>query len=64
MNLFLDAISPKNILILFDNERKIVKEYFFDVRQNESTLLIEEVDKFLHENNLSYFDFENIVFVN
>jgi tRNA A37 threonylcarbamoyladenosine modification protein TsaB len=64
MNLFLDTISPKNILILFDNERNIVKEYFFDVKQNESTLLIEEFDKFLCENNISYFDLENIVFVN
>jgi tRNA A37 threonylcarbamoyladenosine modification protein TsaB len=64
MNLFLDTISPKNILILFDNDRNILKEYFFDVKQNESTMLIEEFDKFLKENKLSYFDLENIVVVN
>jgi tRNA A37 threonylcarbamoyladenosine modification protein TsaB len=64
MNLFLDTISPKNILIIFDNERNILKKYYFDVKQNESTLLIEELDKFLKQNELSYFELENIVVVN
>jgi tRNA A37 threonylcarbamoyladenosine modification protein TsaB len=64
MNLFLDTISPTNALILFDEKRNILKKYFFDVRQNESTLLIEKFDEFLSENNLKYFDLENIVVVN
>jgi tRNA A37 threonylcarbamoyladenosine modification protein TsaB len=64
MNIFLDTISPQNILILFDQNRNILKEYFFDVKQNESTMLIEELDKFLCKNKLSYFDLENIVVVN
>lgn len=64
MNLFLDTISPENILILFDDNKNILKKYIFDVRQNESTLLIEELDKFLLVNNLKYQDLENIVVVN
>lgn len=64
MNLFLDTISPQNALILFDDDRKIISEYFFDVRLNESTRLIEEFDAFLQKNNLVYADLENIVVVN
>lgn len=64
MNIFLDTLSPKNVLILFDNQRNILNKYFFDVRLNESTLLIWEFDNFLKQNNISFFDLENIVFVN
>ncbi len=63
MNIFLDTISPKNTLILFDDKRQIIQKYFFDVRLNESTLLIEEFDKFLSQNKLNYKDLENIVVV-
>jgi tRNA A37 threonylcarbamoyladenosine modification protein TsaB len=63
MNIFLDTISPKNALILFDDKRQIIQKYFFDVRLNESTLLIEEFDSFLKKNNLNYKDLENIVVV-
>lgn len=64
MNLFLDTISPINALILFDDDKNFLKKYFFDVRQNESTLLIEKFDEFLKENNLKYFDLDNTVVVN
>lgn len=64
MNLLLDTISPKNALILFNDNKEIIKIYHFDVKLNESTKLIEEVDKFLKSNNLNYFDLENIVVVN
>lgn len=64
MNIFLDTISPKNALILFDEKRNILEKHFFDVRLNESTLLIEEFDVFLKKNNASYADLENIVVVN
>lgn len=64
MNLFLDTVSPENALIFFDEKRQIISKYFFDVRQNESTLLINEVDNFLKNNNLDYKDLENIVVVN
>lgn len=63
MNIFLDTISPKNTLILFDEKRSILDKHFFDVRLNESTLLIEEFDSFLKKNNLNYKDLENIVVV-
>lgn len=63
MNIFLDTISPKNALILFDEKRQILQKHFFDVRLNESTLLIEEFDNFLAKNKLSYHDLENIVVV-
>lgn len=64
MNIFLDTISPKNALILFDEKRNIISKHFFDVRLNESTLLIEEFDSFLAKNKLNYEDLENIVVVN
>lgn len=64
MNLFLDTTSPKNTLILFNEKKDIITTYFFDVRLNESTRLIEELNDFLKLNNLSYFDLENIVVVN
>lgn len=64
MNILLDTISAKNALILFDNERVIWEKHFFDVRLQESTLLIEEFDAFLKKNHLDYTDLENIVVVN
>lgn len=64
MNLFLDTISSQNIIILFDNYRNILKKYLFDVKLNESTLLIELFHNFLNENNISYEDLENIIVVN
>jgi len=64
MNILLDTISAKNALILFDNKRVIWEKHFFDVRLQESTLLIEEFDAFLKKNHLDYTDLENIVVVN
>lgn len=64
MNIFLDTISPKNALILFDEKRNIISKHFFDVRLNESTLLIEEFDSFLVKNKLNYKALENIIVVN
>lgn len=64
MNIFLDTISAKNALILFDEKRNILDTHFFDVRLNESTLLIEEFDNFLKKNKREYTDLENIIVVN
>ncbi|MDD5770234.1 MAG: hypothetical protein PHE25_04635 [Candidatus Gracilibacteria bacterium] len=64
MNIFLDTLSPKNILILFDDNKNILQKYLFDVRLNESTKLIEEFDNFLKQNNLNYNDLKNIIVVN
>jgi|GEM_PF-567997 len=63
MNIFLDTISPKGTLIVFDDERHIQKQIFFDVLGKESTQLIEIFDTFLQENSLSYHDIEHIVVV-
>lgn len=64
MNLFLDTISPKNTLLLFNDKKEIINIYHFDVRLNESTKLIEELDNFLKLNDMNYFNLENIVVVN
>ncbi|MDP5038999.1 MAG: hypothetical protein NWP80_00970, partial [Candidatus Gracilibacteria bacterium] len=63
MNLFIDTLSFDNVLILFDKNRNIIKKYDFDVKLNESTRLIGEIDDFLKDNNITYFDLENIVVV-
>ncbi len=63
MNLFIDTISPKNVLILFDDEKNIIHNYFFDVRLQESSRLIEEIDMFLQKYQISYFDIQKIVVV-
>jgi len=63
MNIFLDTISSKNALILFDEKRNILQKHFFDAKVNESTLLIEELDNFFKKNKLDYKDLENIVVV-
>lgn len=63
MNLFIDTLSEVNVLILFNENREIVKKYDFDVKMNESTKLIPEIDNFLALNKLDYRDLENIVVV-
>lgn len=64
MNLFIDTLSEVNVLILFDNNKQIIKKYDFDVKMNESTKLIPEIDNFLKSNVLTYNDLDNIVVVN
>lgn len=64
MNLFIDTISKKSTMILFDNDRNIVKQKQFEIKWNESSLLIPNIDNFLKDNNIEYFDLENIVLVN
>lgn len=63
MNLFIDTLSEVNVLILFNENREIVKKYDFDVKMNESTKLIPEIDNFLKNCDLNYNDLENIVVV-
>ena len=64
MNLFIDTISIPATIILFDENRKILDTYSWDIKGNESSTLIPKIDDFLKENNMSYFDLENIVVVN
>jgi tRNA A37 threonylcarbamoyladenosine modification protein TsaB len=60
MNLFIDTISPKNMLFLFDDEKNILHSYVFDVRLQESSRLIEELDGFLMTYKVSYTDIKKI----
>lgn len=64
MNLFVNTISNPAVLIIFDENRNIKNELSFEIKWNESSLLIPKIDEFLKENNLTYFDMKNIVLVN
>lgn len=64
MNLFLNTISKIWKIILFDNDKNIITSKDIEVLWNESTLLINQLDIFLKENNTFYSDLENIVVVN
>lgn len=63
MNLFIDTLSQTNVFILFDENRNILTKYDFDVKLNESTRLIVELDEFLKSNKLNYKDIKNTVVV-
>ena len=63
MNLFLNAVSEKAKLILFDDKREIKSEYDFQILGNESEKLIWIIDDFLKKNNIDYTDLENLVVV-
>ncbi len=64
MNLFINAISKKWILILFDNSKQILEKKEIHILWNESSKLTKEIDDFLEEKKISYKQLENIVVVN
>ena len=64
MNLFINAISKKGALILFDNDSVLVSMKYINILWNESEKLANIVDSFILGNNLSYNDLENLVVVN
>jgi tRNA A37 threonylcarbamoyladenosine modification protein TsaB len=64
MYLFIDTISPKNALFLTDEKNQVIQEYFFDVRLQESSRLIEEVDQFLKSLGVDYMSLKKIAVVN
>ncbi len=64
MNLFIDTISKKSTMILFNDSRNIIKQEYFEINGNESSLLIPNIDKFIKQNNLDYKNIKNIVIVN
>lgn len=64
MNLFIDAISNPWIVILFDDDRKIVDKISWNIKWNESSTLMPKIDDFLCSNNLGYKELTNIVLVN
>ncbi len=63
MNLFLNAVSKKARLILFDDNRHIVASLELDVAWNESEKLIWLLNEFLADNNINYNNLENLVVV-
>ena len=64
MNFFVNSISQKWVLILFDNYRNIVDKINMDILWNESEKLVNLIDRFLKKNKINYFDLENLVVVN
>lgn len=64
MNLFINTISTNSKFIIFDDNRKIKKEKTINIKWNESSRFIKELDLFLKENNLDYKGIKNIVLVN
>jgi len=64
MNLFINAVSKKGVLIIFDDNKNIIKRQDIEVLGNESSKLVWIIDDFLNTNNISYNDLENIVVVN
>jgi len=63
MNLFINAVSNKWKLILFDDNRDIVSEQDIVVLWNESSKLTSILDDFLISNDINYSKIENIVVV-
>jgi tRNA threonylcarbamoyladenosine biosynthesis protein TsaB len=64
VNLFIDTISSLANVILFDDSRQIIDKISWNVKWNESSTLIPQIDLLLKKNDLTYFDLENIVVVN
>jgi tRNA A37 threonylcarbamoyladenosine modification protein TsaB len=64
MNLFIDSISSPCYLALFDWNRVIQATHILDIKWNESSKLIPELDIFLNKYSIQYSDLENIVTVN
>jgi tRNA A37 threonylcarbamoyladenosine modification protein TsaB len=64
MYLFINPISKISNIILFNQRREIIDRLEFEIKWNESSLLIPTIDSFLKKNNLDYFDVKNIVLVN
>jgi tRNA A37 threonylcarbamoyladenosine modification protein TsaB len=49
---------------LFDNNRQIIDKIEWQVKGNESSTLIPQIDTLLKQNNIKYQELENIVVVN
>ena len=64
MILFVNIIWKKAYLWLFDNKKNLLSETFFEIKWNESSLLLPKLEEFLEKNNVDYFQIENFVLVN
>ena len=63
MNLFLNAVSLKGKIILFDDERNVIAQQDMSLWLNESSKLISTVSDFLKDNMVEYKAIQNIVVV-
>ncbi len=64
MNLFIDTISNTANILLFDNKRQIIDSISWNIKWNESSTLIPQIDSILKKNNTIYHGLNNIVVVN
>jgi len=64
MNLFIDAVSTNSYLIIFDDQKNIIDSQKYEMKWNESSCLIVNIDLFLKKNNLKYNTLKNIIVVN
>ncbi len=64
MNLFIDTISSKAHVFIFDDSREIIDNISWDVIWNESSTITPKIDELLEKNNIWYNNIKNIVIVN
>lgn len=64
MILFVNTLSKNSYLWLFDKNKEKISEIFFEIKWNESILLLPKIEEFLKENNFSYKDIKNFIVVN
>lgn len=64
MNLFINTIAKNAYLWLFDKKRNLIDEIFFEIKWNESSLLLPKMEEFLKKNKINYFEIENFILVN
>lgn len=64
MNLFIDTVSKIAKIFLFDTNRQIIDSISWNIKWNESSTLIPQIDELIEKNNITYNDIKNIVVVN
>lgn len=64
MNLFINTIAKKSYFWLFDENKKLKDEIYFEIKWNESSMLLPKLEEFLKKNNLKYQQIENFILVN
>ena len=64
MILFINTVAKNSYLWLFDEKRNLIKETYFEITWNESSLLLPKIEDFLKENNFDYPEIKNFVLVN
>jgi len=64
MNIFINAVSRKWAIILFDDNRQVVSRHNIEVLMNESSVLLEEISTFIDKNDIKWNDLNNIVVIN